>query len=148
MGVFQKLFGKTDKKPIDYKETMTHIMGNELDLEPWFMDLTFSIVEKEEQDRSHEEMMALINSWGEEGKLSRELEDEDMLKEVYLSHKEWVKEKAQFHYDVRQGPRDRESMDVFINNLGEPFISIMDIDMKHTYFALWGEMANVFSQVG
>lgn len=148
MGVFKKLFGKTEKKPIYYKESMKHIMENELDLEPWFVDLTLAIVKKEERDRSQEEMIAVINSWGDEGRLSKDLEEESLLSDVYLSHKEWVKEKAQFHYDVRQGPRDRESMDVFINNLGEPFISITNIDMKHTYFALWGEMANVFAQVG
>lgn len=147
MAFFLKLFGKSEKKPIDYKGNMKYIMKG-LDLELWFMDLTLSIVEKEEQGRSHGEMIALIKSWGDIGRLSKGLEDESLLREVFLLHKEWVKEKAHFHYDVRLGPRDRESLDVFINNLGDPFISITNNDMKHTYFALWGEMTNVFSQVG
>lgn len=135
---------RKEKKWFHYKEKLKYIISDELELESWLQEIIMSIVEKEEQRRPNEEMVAWLKKWEEEARLPKYLEDEKLLADIYQNHTNWVEEKAQFHVDVREA--DDETLESLIKGFGEPMTTFKLTNQK-TYIALWGEIFNAISQV-
>lgn len=116
-----------------YKEKVKEV-GEELELASWLQELIISTLEKEEKNRELQEMAAWLEKLENDGRLPADLEDENLLLDIYRDHTSWVEKSVQFHIDVRKD--DNEKFESLINAVGEPITS-MPIEAQNAYLALW-----------